>query len=208
MIQFDSKLHEYSKDGLKVPGVTKVLQAAGLIDFSKVPQDILTRALKFGTAVHKATELHDKGRLDPVSVDPAIEPYLNAWFKFLDDTGFIIDHACIEEKVYSEKYRYAGKYDRVGILYDKRAVIDISTSVDFSDAKALQTAAYKEAYDEGKSIKEKIKQREIVLLKGDGTYALAPEEFFQKSDFSVFLAALTLYNWKGSHGKNNNSSPY
>ncbi len=199
MIQFDPKLHEYSKDGLKVPGVTKVLQAAGLIDFSKVPRDILTRALKFGSAVHKATELHDKGRLDPASVDPAIEPYLNAWFKFLDDTAFIIEPDSIEQKVYSRKYRYAGTLDRIGILNNKRTIIDIKTSVDFSYATAIQLAAYQEAENEYLPIKQKVKNREIVQLKGDGTYALAPEGFFQKSDFSVFLAALTLWNWRLGH---------
>ena len=205
MVQLDSKTHTYTKDGLKVPGVTKVLQAAGLIDFSKVPQDILTRALKFGSAVHKATELHDKGRLDPASVDPAIEPYLNSWFKFLDDTGFIIEPDSIEVKVYSEKYGYAGKYDRIGRLNDKRTVVDISTSIDFSDAKSIQTAAYQEAENENLPVKQRVKQREIVQLKGNGTYALAPEGFFAKNDFSVFLAALTLWNWKGNHGYKNSN---
>ncbi len=199
MIKLNEKTHVYSENGLEVAGVTRVLQAAGLIDFSQIPPERLKNALKFGSAAHKATELHDKGILDPATLDSALEPYLDAWKRFLDDTGFIIEKDSIEQKVFSEKYHYAGKYDRIGELNKKRTVVDISTSVDFSDAKAIQTAAYQEAENESKPAMGKVKNREIVLLKSNGTYALAPKDFFQKSDFSVFLACLTLYNWKGVH---------
>lgn len=201
MLELNNETHAYTKDGLKVPGVTTVLRETGLIDFSKIQDDILQRALKFGSAVHKATELHDKGVLDITTLDSALEPYLEAWIKFLREASFIIEKDSIEEKVYSEKYHYAGKYDRIGILNDKRTIIDISTSVDFSDAKAIQTAAYQEAENEGIPVKLKVKQREVVLLQGNGKYKLASGDFFQKSDFSVFLACLTIHNWRRNHGK-------
>ncbi len=201
MIKLNEETHEYTRSGLKVPGVTRVLQAAGIIDLSKIPAEKLERARKFGSACHKATELHDKGVLDVTTLDEALNPYMEAWFSFLDTTGFVVEIDSIEQKVYSEKYHYAGKYDRIGTLNGKRTVIDIATSVDFSIAKALQTAAYLEAENESKPAMGKVKQREIVLLKGDGTFELTPEGFFDKSDFRVFLAALTLYTWKKNHGK-------
>ncbi len=198
MIKLNEETHEYTRSGLKVPGVTRVLQAAGIIDFSKIPPHMLAKAQKFGSAAHKATELHDLGTLDAATLDTALVPYLTAWKRFKADTGFVCEN--IEEKFYSKRYGYAGKLDRVGRM-KKKTVVDIATSVDFSIAKALQTAAYQEAYNEYVPAKEKIKEREIVLLKGNGIYELAPRDFFQDSDFSVFLAALKLYNWKGNHGK-------
>ena len=80
-------------------------------------------------------------------------------------------------------------------------VVDIKAGVDFHPASAIQLEAYKEAWNEGKPVKEKIKDRLIVLLQEDGTYKFPDDKFYQKSDFGVFLSALTLRNWKVKHGK-------
>lgn len=191
MITFNKEKHQYQLDGQVIPSVTRSLQDAGLVDFSKVNADILRRALKFGTAVHLACELWDRKDLNVDKLDTNLMPYLKAWCAFLIDTGFKIEG--IEETVASEKYWYAGRMDRRGLL-DRRTVVDIKTGVDFGPATRLQLAAYQLAYNEGKPTLDKIKDRACVLLRNDGTYKL--EVYRDKGDISVFLSALTLRNWR------------
>ena len=195
MITFDAKTHTYHIDNIKVKSVTQVLQEERFIDFSKVPRDILQRALAFGTAGHKVTELYDLDDLLEGSLDPALRPYLDAWIKFKKDTKLIIEG--IEEKVGSKKYYFAGRLDRRAIVKEaKRTVIDIKLG-EITRASALQTAAYQEAFNEGRKLKEKIKDRLVVQLKGDGNYYLPPKDFYKKSDFGVFLSALNCINFRG-----------
>jgi len=199
MITFNSEEHSYQLDGQPIPSVTTILKDAGLIDFSKINADILDRASKFGSAVHLACELYDKGDLNEDHLDINLLPYLDAWRKFLKDTGFKIQ--AIEEKVASDKYWYAGRLDRRGRLFDKVTVLDIKTGSGILPSTAIQLAAYQECVNQGLHMKDKVKEREVVQLKADGTYALAPDKFFSKNDFSVFLSALNLKNWRARNGK-------
>lgn len=199
MLEFRPDTHEYLKGGIPVPGVTKILGAANLIDMSMVPRDILERAWAFGSAVHRATELDDQNNLDESVLDLALKPYLEAWRKFTRETSFKI--LAIEERVYSKKYGYAGTLDRRGMLGGKHTLVDIKTGADEGAATPIQLAAYERAWNEGKKTQEKIKERLVVRLKGDGTYVLPGNGYFKKSDFSVFLSALTLYSWRTQNGK-------
>ncbi len=189
---FKAETHEYFLDGAKIPSVTQVLKDAGIINFSNVSIEILNAACLFGIAVHKTCELYDMQNLDESSLDPNLQPYLNAWIKFRKDTKFEIKG--IEKKVYSRKFRYAGTLDRVGFLFiNKYSVIDIKTGFELSPATAIQTAAYDYAYQEMIGTRAHNK-RYSVLLKPDGTYKV--EEYKNKNDFDIFLAALSVYNFK------------
>ncbi len=198
MITFNAETHEYFYEGLKIPGVTRTIKDAGLIDLSKIPADILDRAQKFGTAGHKAVELDDQDNLNMESLDPALLPYLEGWRKFKKDTMFAV--LSIEEPVFSKRYRYAGTLDRRGLIKARHTIIEIKFGI-LDPTAAIQLEAYKEAWNEGKPVKEKIKDRLVVQLCQDGTYKLPPEKHYEKSDFSVFLSALTLRNWRRRHGK-------
>lgn len=81
--------------------------------------------LERGKAVHKATELYDKGILDPDSVDPQIQGYLDAWVKFRKDYQFKPE--LIEHQAYHPVYMYAGIIDRIGISGEDRVLLDIKT---------------------------------------------------------------------------------
>lgn len=190
---FDPIHHIYTLNGLRVRSVTQILQEAGLVDYSHVPAMVLEAARKFGTAVHKATELYDLDNLDESILDNALRPYLDGWKKFRKDTGVIIE--AVEEMVCSEKYRFAGKPDRRVIL-DKRGILDIKTSFEMLPAVRLQTAGYELAYNEGRAVKDKSHRRLAVLLNDDGGgYKI--EEYRNKNDANIFLAALTICNFKG-----------
>jgi hypothetical protein len=123
-------------------------------------------------------------------------PYLEAWRKFKKESGFYVFG--MEQIVYSEKYLFAGTYDRVGIFNDKLTMLDIKSGV--CDKKAIkntgvQTAGYAIAYDEGKKFKERIKRRIGVWLTDTGEPKLEPLK--DKNDYTVFRAALTMANFKG-----------
>src|SRR3990167_7302579 len=196
MLEFNSGTHSFTWEGAPVPNVTRILAPLyGLED--PVYQSYIESAGKRGTAVHEATERHDRGLELAVlgrswREEDGIGSYLDAWKSFLRDTGFTI-HS-IEEAVYSVRYRYAGILDRLGVLNGRRVVIDIKTSAAIKPVMGIQLAAYQAAANESSKKAGQYPYRFICQLKRDGTYRL--EEFRDRGDFSVFLALLTLHQWK------------
>lgn len=182
---FDEVKHEYFLNGSKLPSVTKILQGAGIIDLSGIPLDKLEVARQRGIDVHSACELYDLNNLQ----EGYNNPYLEAWIEFRRDTGFMPLE--IEKPVYSVKYRFAGTPDRVG-MFNKLTIVDIKTTDVLSSSTALQTSAYELAYNELNE--NKVKERIAVLLKPDGTYKIEP--YKDRNNINVFLAALSVYNWK------------
>jgi hypothetical protein len=153
-LTFEEENHLYKLNGTGLVSVTQVLQKAGIIDFSKVPPQILEAARKFGTAAHKACELFDKGTLDERSLDHNLWPYLDGWVAFKKEYNF--EFLAIEQPIGSTIYRVAGTPDRIA-KSDKR-------------------------------------RRLAVLLGPEGTYKVT--EYTNKGDWQVFLAALSVVNWK------------
>jgi len=92
MVEFDPLVHQYVLNGERLPSVTQILQASGLIDFSKIPGPILEAAKARGTAVHQAAHYYNEGDLDPdFETDfPEYWPYLSAWITFRQDSGFVL----------------------------------------------------------------------------------------------------------------------
>jgi hypothetical protein len=200
-LTFDPIKHQYMLDGVILPSVTQVLKGVGIIDFSNIPPSRLEAACKFGTAVHKATELWDKGTLDEVVLDPHLKPYLDGWKLFRKETGF--NPIAIEEPLYSKIYRVAGTPDRLGQwnINTPFVIPDIKTTFELSPANAIQLAGYElmwKEFDKGADIKAKY-IRISVLLNDKGTYKI--EEYKDKNDTNIFIAALSVYNWKGKNGK-------
>lgn len=192
---YKPEIHEYFIDGVKLPGVTSILKSAGLTDMSGIKSGILIRAQKFGTALHKATELWDKGVLDMSSLSAPLIPYLEAWKKFHKD--YQIEWGSVELPVSSVKYRFAGTLDRVGTIGGKNTIIDLKTSSVMYPAGAIQTAGYQIAYEEMTG--EKIRQRWGVQLTPENTIPYKIENYTESSDKAVFLSALMVHNFKEKH---------
>ena len=88
---FDEASHLYTLDGERLPSVTQILQRAGAIDFDHIPPQIRERALARGTAVHRAVHYFNENDLDVDAFRttwPEYAPYLDAWIKFVDVSGF------------------------------------------------------------------------------------------------------------------------
>ena len=186
----------YTVAGKSVPRVTTVLNT--LYDFSGVPQDQLAFAADRGRMVHLATQYIDEGDFNFDYLDAQLKPYIDAYQQFLEDVR--PQWSGIERLVHSEKYGYAGQLDRVGVLCglkgEPEAIVDIKAVVKLSPITALQTAAYEMA--DRVEHRESARARYALQLKKDGTYKL--QKYDDPTDFSVFLSALSLHNWRTRNG--------
>lgn len=181
-LTFDPEAHVYRLDGRLVPGVTRVLQDEGLVDASHFTEYSRDR----GTKAHRAIELYDAEDLAEEDLDPVLRPYLEAWRRFKAEAGVTIEAS--EVRLSSETYRFAGTIDKIGSVGGNPAIIDIKTAARVESWWAIQLAGYHIL------VNEPARKRYAVQLGADGGYRL--HQFKERSDREVFLAALTVHNWK------------
>jgi hypothetical protein len=176
-LEFDNETHTYRLNGTVLKSVTTIIKDAGLIDDRWFTEFSRWR----GSAVHEAVFYDIHNDLDP-NIHEQIKPYMEAWFKFKQDTKFQpFKHLC-ESRQYHPIYKYAGSPDLPGMLNGSPALIDIKTG-DCPTA-GLQTAAY--------AMFPKLMaysfKRFSLRLRIDGTYRLNRHD--KVSDKIDFLAAL------------------
>lgn len=201
-LTFEHEEHVYRFNGGRVPSVTQLLEP--LINYEGVPNGILQHAADRGTAVHLATEFWDDGDLDDDSIDPEVLPYVQAWQRFRDESGFVVERS--EVRVYSARHRFAGTFDCLGILRGRRAIVEKKTTAVLHPATAIQVSAYLKAYNEHVAPGQRIREAYSVHLRRDGTYRLDQHE--PLAHWSAFLAllnpedpqsAVTMAAWKARY---------
>lgn len=196
-LQFDEAAHRYTLGDRVLPSVTQI--TGTIAPFVGVSREVLEAKADLGTAVHLATEFYDAGDLDEASLPDVVRPYLAAYVRFREETGFIPHR--IEWRVHHEAHGYAGTLDRIGtfnrlkgIRQTAPALIDLKATYRIAPVYGVQTALYAHAADpKGKLL------RFALQLKPDATYRL--QQFSDPSDLSVGLAALTLLNWRARHAE-------
>lgn len=186
-IHFEPDGHRYTVAGERWPSVTEVLDP--LLELDGIPRSVLKAAAEFGTHVHMATDLFDKGVLDEPALDPHLAPYLAGWKLFLRDTGAKVSAS--EVRVGHEKLKYCGTLDKA-VFWTKRgrirnAQIDIKSGL-VPRTVGPQTAAYAEAHP------FKFDERYVLQLKPDASYRLT--KLTETTDWSIFLSALNLHRWR------------
>lgn len=195
MIQFDPASHSYTLEGRCLPNVTSIMEP--LCEYTRIPRHVLDAAAMRGQHVHRACELYLWGLLDERSLDEEYIPYLEAFKRFLSETGFVAES--IEERVYHKTLLYAGTMDLGGVLPgrgrkgDKRALIDIKTTFKLMASVGPQTAAYADAWASHRPKEQHFEERYGLQLKKDGTYKLQP--FKSLNDSNVFRSCLAIYNF-------------
>lgn len=190
MVEFNAETHEYTEGGVKLPSVTQVLRLAGVLpDYDgKVDPYYAER----GTAIHAATEYHDRGTLDEATVDPSIAGYLDGWKAFLSDTGAVIKE--VEKRLSVPTMGYAGTIDRVLEINGKLGILDIKGGVKQA-WHSIQTAGYAVGYF-GSMFRER--SRWALYLKDDANYMLVSHD--DPRDFGLFTSALGIAKWKRRNG--------
>lgn len=196
LLEFDADTHAYRLDGVAIPSVTQILKAAGMYSYlDAVHPDRLEKARLRGVAVHRAIELYANGTLDWSTVSDEVAGYVEGYTAWAAVRGW--QPSLVEHRFCHPVYRYAGTLDQGGKLgYGEEAVVDFKTMLVFGPAAAaaarLQLAAYCHH-----APKPFLKRRIILQLKGNGKYQ---EHSYPSTtlarDFQIFLAALTVHNYK------------
>jgi hypothetical protein len=193
-LTFDAATHAYELDGVRVPSVTGILKASGLIDFSKIPPSILEDARVRGSKVHAAIHYYNERDLDVAQFCqdfPTYAPYLEAWIKFCAERRFT--PVLNEHRIASRHLRVAGTLDCLGILDGVAVLLEFKTGRPDDVAANLQTAGYYglalewAAEDEALAAFFKLHpvvKRYAVQLRKDATFRV--EAYTAASDFRKF----------------------
>ncbi|MFA5323951.1 MAG: hypothetical protein WC373_14865 [Smithella sp.] len=107
-VAFKKEGHVYTSNGKTYPSITQILSAEGFIDttwFDEWSRDK-------GSMVHLACHYDVTGELDEESLDPEIVPYLAAFRRFMNESGFKVDKS--EVPAINKTYGYAGTPDLIG----------------------------------------------------------------------------------------------
>lgn len=136
-LAFDVDRHEYSDrlTGKVYPHITGLLQAAGLVDDEWFTEESRYR----GTWVHDRTAAYDRGQFNALDL-PEDEPYRGYTLAHVAAMA-AIPHTfdAIEVPRIHAGYRFGGRPDRAGTVYELRAVLE-GKSGPPAKAHAVQTA--------------------------------------------------------------------
>lgn len=170
-----------------LPRVTTILNDVGLgPDLSKIPPALLEAGRARGSAVHAAREALVYGYENEELLNPVVAPYLDAYKKFVAESGYVTIRA--EFEVVSRRWRYRGHPDDLGWLQSKRMIVDIKTGTD--EGVAYQLVAYRVAWNE-EHPDEPVEALAAVQLRADGTYRF--NEVSAVEAEPVWFAAVTVF---------------
>ena len=174
MNTFDPDTHSYAVAGRPVPSVTQVL--ADLLPGWRASEWYLTR----GRAVHACAALVAKGA--EFEFDPAIAGQVAALRLFFGQVNPTV--LAVEQRVFSDRWQYAGTLDLLIDMNGRRCVVDFKASMNKS--VPYQVAAY------GLALKPAVGSGVAVVIADDGTYRLS-EVYDLKRYTQGWLALLTAY---------------
>ena len=192
MLNFDESSHVYTFNDRVVPSVTQILKPLSEHEYQFVSRELMAEKAALGTAVHKMIELDIAGTLDADSLHEQVAHYLPMWKAFLAQSDIKILWS--EQRIYSEKYGYAGTLDLFAELKGVLCVIDAKRTAAVPKTAGPQTAGYEIAAREFLNIDPNQRIDRYALHFTDKKWQLVP--FKNPSDKRVFLAALTIHNWK------------
>lgn len=178
---------------MTLPRVTAILNDLGLSpDFSGIPPAVLDAARDRGVALHQAVEAVVYGYLDEGSLSPDVMTRLDAYRKFITESGYTTTHT--EIRVEHPAWGYCGHPDSIGWLSGKRTLLDWKAidSLDVAPA-SYQLAAYALAWDASHP-KEPIAVAGVVQLKSDGRYSF--HEIDRAEAERIWLCAVAVYHAK------------
>lgn len=189
---FDPVAHTYHYKGVKSPGVTTVLEPWNGLQF--VDPEILAAAAEFGTHVHDACDMHNRGELDEATLmdeSPLVWEYLQGWKLFLRQTGVtVVESEC---RVVNAKLGYAGTLDTIVVGLGKergKVIIDIKTGTAVPKTVGPQVEAYNQAY---KLMHGGRLMKRFCCHLTAHKYNLVP--LTNPRDWDIFKAALILHKW-------------
>jgi hypothetical protein len=173
--------------GAELPRVTDILRDTGLgPDLSRIPADVLESARDRGQLVHAAIEALVYGYLDEAEVAPIAAPYLDAYRKFVVESGYEAKYAEVE--VVHSSWGYRGHPDGVGFLMGRRILIDFKSGG--AEGVEYQLAAYRAAFN-AQHPTEPVEAVAALMLRRDSSYRFIEHAWADAEP--VWLAAVTVF---------------
>jgi hypothetical protein len=168
---FDPETHTYKDGKLLYPAVSNPISM--LSDYSSVPPEVLKASQHRGTGVHTLTEDYDNGKKLVRPEHRQYVGYLEGYKKFRKENPWEI--VTVEEQVYHEDPRYAGRIDRIYKHPLGRPIADVKSSIRVSHTWDIQLAVYKRAYN-WLHPKAPVDDRVVIQLNKQGFYNLVTED--------------------------------
>ena len=122
MIEFDADTHTYKVDGKILPSVTTITGILSSIEYKEIDKEILERAAKRGSAVHKAIE--DYTLWGDYDLDIEYEPYMEQFKKALEKYQFKTQ----KTEFMLTNNEICGTLDNMSILNGDIIIIDYKTT--------------------------------------------------------------------------------
>ncbi len=199
--RFDAARHEYWLGSERLPSVTEVMAAVGIIEVEWVSAKALSR----GSAVHAGAHLMDIEELDVAEllakyeIHPDLHGYLRGWARFKYEQGVrVLDS---EVARFHPTYRFAGTRDKRACWLGKVYKLDIKTVGQIGAPGPKWAAEQTAAYDLLDPSTDKMHQdhRASIVLYPDGSWKT---EFHRDyNDATYFLSYLSTYRRLIHHGK-------
>jgi hypothetical protein len=201
---FDSATHTYRQAGIVLPGVTRVIDHAGLTSFENVRDDILERRGRLGTIVHRSCHFFDQNDLDWQTVASEAKGYVESWAILCEDLHVkwrMIEHQCVAE---IDGMKFGMQIDREGPIGGEESIVDIKISRQAEPWHGVQLAGYAIGLPhellQTPMARFSRRRRYIAKLNEQGKKArLIPYE--SRRDFDVFRSALVISHAKLLWGK-------
>ena len=191
-LTFDEATHTYMLGRRILPSVSAIIRPISFAGLEHVHPETLARAAEFGTAVHKITEDFDTNGSEDVGlgVPNDVHQCLHWWLAFCRD--YEVRHLHVEARLYHGLYGYAGTLDRLSIVRDEPAIIDIKTSEPHA-WHGVQLAGYAAAALDRGLIDSGAVRRYGVYLDPDRAYRV--REYTLGHDFLMFNALRVQREW-------------
>ena len=208
-----NRRYKVKKKGLDYPSVTSVVsvidKGEGLLRWAATvgyaeSRKILATSADRGKRVHSGIEESLDGK--PITAEQiAACGYLGGYTAFANEHKPVLlrmgddQTPAREVAVYSHVHGYAGTLDAILVLEgDRLALVDWKTANDFHKEYALQTVAYKVAFEE-MNPDYHIDERWVVKFAEDGTYKIKVYRN-DAQDFAAFQGALAIHKWLYKQG--------
>ena len=198
-LDYDDKAHSYKVDDVKVPSVTRIIDACfpkNLTDWAlnvgkEEYRRVIDEALKIGNDAHQWIE--DYINFGHACTDPGhhiFEP-VKAFLKWTEE--YKPEWIDAERKIYCDKYKYAGTVDAVAKINGRVCVIDFKTSKKIYKPYHLQISAYAQAI---RRI-DGLRQWPLgIILRLDKETGLFQQKVFEPKDhFKTFIKCMELRQW-------------
>jgi len=194
-LDYDEDAHSYKVDGVKIPSVTRIVDACfpkNLTDWAvSIGEEeyhrILDEALDIGNYTHEWIEDY----INEKPIDKPTNPSIDAFLRW--ETNYGVKFIDAERKIYCDRFKYAGTVDAVAKINGRVCVIDFKTSRKIYKPYHLQVTAYAQAI---KRIDGLRKWPLGIILRLDKETGEYQQKVFEPKDhFKTFVKCMELRQW-------------